>query len=162
MSNRYKQSVLKNMTLEEAKQLQFQLLDEVTKEFSNNEFFQIGDVGLHPDHHRPKMTARVEKVIANTFEVEACALVRGSGTGAIRVILSILLEAGDQCIVHSAPMYTTTKETFRIMGLKQNTVNFNNKSNLIQVLKQDKVSKVLYVQHSRQQPVDEYDLKEII
>ncbi|MED1466875.1 aminotransferase class V-fold PLP-dependent enzyme [Bacillus salipaludis] len=162
MSNKYERSVLKNMTLEQAKKLQFRLLDEVTKEFSNNEFFQIGDVGLHPDHHRPKTTARVEKVIAKTFGAEACALVRGSGTGAIRVILSILLEAGDPCIVHSAPMYTTTKETFRLMGLKQNRVNFNNKSELIQVLEQDKASKVFYVQHSRQQPTDEYDLQEII
>lgn len=162
MSLKYERSILKNMTLEEAKKLQFRLLDEVTKEFSNNEFFQIGDVGLHPDYHRPLTTARVEKVIANTFGAEACALVRGSGTGAIRAILSVLLEPGDQCIVHSAPMYTTTKETFRLMGLKQNKVNFNDNQALVTSLEADKESKVFYVQHSRQQPVDEYDLKEII
>ncbi|MFJ7727493.1 aminotransferase class V-fold PLP-dependent enzyme [Neobacillus sp. NPDC097160] len=162
MSNKYETSVLKNMTVDEAKNLQFLLMDEVTKEFTHNEFFQIGDIGLHPDYHRPKMTARVEKVIAKTFGAEACALVRGSGTGAIREILSILLEPRDQCIVHSAPMYTTTKETFRLMGLKQNRVNFNDKSDFIQVLEQDQESKVVYVQHSRQQPVDEYTLEEII
>lgn len=162
MSNKFRRSVLENISLEEAKQLQFRLMDEVTKEFKNNEFFQFGDVGLHPEHHRPLMTARVESVLARTFQAEACALVRGSGTGAIRVILSMLLEAGDQCIVHSAPMYTTTKETFRLMGLKQNNVDFNDKSALLKVLEQDKNSKVLYVQHSRQQPDDMYDLKEII
>jgi hypothetical protein len=162
MKNKYKQSVLENMTLEEAKGLQFRLLDEVTREFSNNEFFQIGDVGIHPEHHRPIMTARVEKVLAQTFKAEACALVRGSGTGAIRVILSALLEAGDQCITHTAPMYTTTKETFRLMGLKQNQVNFNDKQALLHALKQDEESKAFYVQHSRQQPGDVYDLKEVI
>jgi cystathionine beta-lyase/cystathionine gamma-synthase len=158
----YEQSVLRNMTFEEAKELQFRLMDEVTKEFTNNEFFQIGDVGLHPEHKRPLMTARVENVLAKTFQAEACALVRGSGTGAIRVILSALLEAGDQCIVHSAPMYTTTKETFRLMGLKQNAVDFNNKSALVETLEQDLTSKVFYVQHSRQQPTDVYNLKEVI
>ncbi|WP_409291863.1 aminotransferase class V-fold PLP-dependent enzyme [Peribacillus sp. SCS-37] len=162
MSLKYERSVLKNMTLDEAKNLQFRLLDEVTKEFKNNEFFHIGDVGLHPEYHRPLMTARVEKVLARTFGAEACALVRGSGTGAIRIILSMLLEAGGQCIVHSAPMYTTTKETFRLLGLKQNRVDFNDHDALVETLENDKVSKVFYVQHSRQQPDDTYDLKEII
>jgi cystathionine beta-lyase/cystathionine gamma-synthase len=162
MSNKYKQSVLKSMTLDEAKNMQFKLLDEVTKEFKDNEFFQIGDVGLHPEHNRPLMTARVENVLAKTFEVEACALVRGSGTGAIRVILSMLLEAGDQCMIHTAPMYTTTKETFRLMGLKNNPVDFNDQSALLKALEQDKSSKALYVQHSRQQPSDIYNLDEII
>ncbi|MFD0050982.1 aminotransferase class V-fold PLP-dependent enzyme [Actinomycetes bacterium NPDC127524] len=162
MGNKYEQSVLKTMTLEESKRLQFRIIDEITKEFKNNEFFHLGDVGLHPDHHRPLMTARVEHVLAKTFDAEACALVHGSGTGAIRVILSTLLEAGDQCIVHTAPMYTTTKETFRLMGLKQNQVNFNDQSAIVQALQEDKESKIFYVQHSRQQPSDVYDLKEII
>ncbi|PLR80606.1 aminotransferase class V-fold PLP-dependent enzyme [Bacillus sp. V33-4] len=158
----YEQSVLRDMTFEEAKELQFRLMDEVTREFRNNEFFHIGDVGLHPEHKRPLMTARVENVLAKTFQAEACALVRGSGTGAIRVILSALVEAGDQCIVHSAPMYTTTKETFRLMGLKQNRVDFNDQSALIETLNSDKESKVFYAQHSRQQPTDDYDLQDVI
>jgi hypothetical protein len=53
MSHKYERSVLKNMTLDEAKNLQFRLLDEVTKEFKHNDFFQIGDIGLHPEYHRP-------------------------------------------------------------------------------------------------------------
>ncbi|PLT29864.1 aminotransferase class V-fold PLP-dependent enzyme [Peribacillus deserti] len=162
INRRFAGSVLENMSLEEAKELQFRMMDEVTKEFQNNEFFQIGDVGLHPEHQRPLMTARIERVLAGTFGAEACALVRGSGTGAIRIILSTLLEPGDQCIVHSAPMYTTTKETFRLMGLKQNSVDLNDQSALLKVLEQDAYSKVVYVQHSRQQPGDMYDLKEII
>ncbi|PPA69164.1 aminotransferase class I/II-fold pyridoxal phosphate-dependent enzyme [Jeotgalibacillus proteolyticus] len=156
------QSVLKNMTFQEAKELQFRLIEEVTKEFKNNEFFQTGDVGLHPAYNRPLMTAKIESVLAKTFDSEACALVRGSGTGAIRNILSVLMEPGEQCIVHDAPMYTTTKETFRLMGLKQKRVNFNDPAALIKAHQEDKQSKVFYVQHSRQQPNDTYNLKEVI
>ncbi len=162
MVMRYEQSILQNRTLEQAQQLQFKLIDEITKEFTDNEFFQIGDVGLHPEHHRPLVTARVEKVLANTFNGEACALVRGSGTGAIRTILSVLAEPGDSCIVHTAPMYTTTKETFRLMGLKQSKVDFNDRDQLTQLLESDRVSKVFYVQHARQQPTDTYNLQDII
>lgn len=162
MSNRYKQSVLRNMNIEEAKGLQFRLLDEVTREFPDNEFFQTGDVGLHPENHRPLMTARVERVLAKTFHSEACALVRGSGTGAIRIILSTLLNPGDQCMVHTAPMYTTTKETFRLMGLKQRRVDFNDQAEMEKALAEDRESKLVYIQHSRQQPTDVYSLKELI
>ncbi|MFD9625702.1 aminotransferase class V-fold PLP-dependent enzyme [Peribacillus muralis] len=162
MSKKYEQSVLQNMSLEEAKQLQFRLIDEITKEFVNNEFFQVGDVGLHPEYKRPLTTARVEKVLANTFHSEACALVRGSGTGAIRIVLSMLLNAGDTCMVHSAPVYMTTKETFRLMGLKQNLVDFNDRKELLKALQNDKESKAFYVQHARQQLTDTYDLQEVI
>jgi cystathionine beta-lyase family protein involved in aluminum resistance len=162
MAKKYEQSVLQNMTLEEAKLLQFRLIDEITKEFSNNEFFQLGDVGLHPEYHRPLMTTRIEKVLARTFHAEACALVRGSGTGAIRTVLSMLVCPGDTCIVHDAPMYATTKETFRIMGLRKHEVNFNDKNAVLKALEQAVDAKVFYVQHARQQPVDTYDLKELI
>jgi cystathionine beta-lyase/cystathionine gamma-synthase len=162
VAKNYERSVLENMTLEEAKMLQFRLIDEITREFSNNEFFHIGDVGLHPEYNRPLMTARIERVIARTFHAEACALVRGSGTGAIRTVLSMLVHPGDACIVHTAPMYTTTKETFRLMGLKQHAVNFNEKEEIINALELDKDAKVFYVQHARQQPTDTYDLKELI
>ncbi|WP_053360917.1 aminotransferase class V-fold PLP-dependent enzyme [Bacillus sp. FJAT-27251] len=159
---KYEQSVLKNMTLDEAKALQYELLDEISQEFPNNEFFQVGDVGLHPEYKRPLTTAKVEKVLSKTFDAEACALVRGSGTGAIRVLLSMLVEPGDTLIVHTAPVYMTTKETFRMMGLNQQSVDFNDKAALIKVLKEDTASKVFYIQHARQQPTDTYNLEEII
>lgn len=162
MTRKYAASVLKNMTFEQAKGLQFRLIDEITQEFADNAFFQLGDVGLHPEHQRPSVTSRVERIIAKAFHAEACALVRGSGTGAIRVVLSMLVNAGDSCVVHSAPMYTTTKETFRLMGLQQNVVDFNDKDALLEALAQDQQSKVFYVQHSRQQPTDTYDLQQVI
>ncbi|MCM3272797.1 aminotransferase class V-fold PLP-dependent enzyme [Paenibacillus elgii] len=159
---RYEQSILQNRTLEEAKRLQFQLIDEITKEFTNNEFYQTGDVGLHPAHQRPLTTARVEKVLARCFGAEACALVRGSGTGAIRTIMSVLVEPGDSVLLHTAPMYTTTKETFRLMGLKPSQADFNDREQLVKLLEQDRASKVFYVQHARQQPTDTYRLHDVI
>ena len=159
---RYEHSVLQNRTMEQAQELQFRLIDEITKEFANNEFFQMGDVGLHPEYHRPLATARVEKVLARTFGGEECALVRGSGTGAIRNILSVLAEPGDSIIVHTAPMYTTTKETFRLMGLKQSRTNYNDLSSVKELLEEDRVSKVFYVQHARQQPSDTYSIQDLI
>lgn len=158
----YEQSVLKNRTMEQAQQLQFKLIDEITKEFTNNDFFQIGDVGLHPQYNRPLTTARVEKVLARTFGGEQCALVRGSGTGAIRGILSVLVEPGDSVIVHTAPMYTTTKETFRLMGLRQSATDFNDMNAVADLLEKDQTSKVFYIQHARQQPTDTYELQELI
>ncbi|SCB96897.1 Cys/Met metabolism PLP-dependent enzyme [Fictibacillus enclensis] len=159
---KYAESMLENRTLEEAKELQFRLVEEMTKVFHHNSFFTLGDVGLHPDHHRPQTTAKAEKVIASVFGSEACALVRGSGTGAIRLALSILAEPGDSIFVHDAPMYMTTRETFRLMGLVQKPVNYNHKEQLIKALQKHTEIKVFYVQHARQQPTDTYRIQEVI
>jgi cystathionine beta-lyase/cystathionine gamma-synthase len=162
LTQKYADSILQNLSLQEATELQFKLLDDVTKVFKHNSFFETGDVGLHPEHHRPKTTALVEQVLASTFNAEACALVRGSGTGAIRIALSMVVEPGDSVIVHTAPMYTTTKGTFRLMGLKQSPADFNDEQELEKILKTDRESKVFYIQHARQQPTDTYSLKHVI
>lgn len=162
MALKYANSVLINRTMEEAKELQFKLIDEMTKVFRNNAFFETGDVGLHPEYHRPKTTAAAERVLSNVFDSEDCALVRGSGSGAIRIALSMIAEPGDSIFVHEAPMYMTTKETFRMMGFKQEAVNFNHMDNVKNALKTKLHIKVFYIQHARQQPTDTYDLEEII
>ncbi|WP_416729909.1 aminotransferase class V-fold PLP-dependent enzyme [Fictibacillus sp. JL2B1089] len=162
MTQKYADSILPNLTIKEATELQFKLLDNVTKVFKYNSFFETGDVGLHPEHNRPKTTALVEQVLSATFNTEACALVRGSGTGAIRIALSKVVQPGDSVIVHTAPMYTTTKDTFHLMGLKQNPVNFNDEQQLRTVLEADRSSKVFYIQHARQQPTDTYSIKGVI
>ncbi|WP_059105576.1 aminotransferase class V-fold PLP-dependent enzyme [Shouchella shacheensis] len=158
---KYADSLLTNLSLEEAQQLQFTLTDAITKEFTDNQFFQVGDVGLHPDYKRPLTTAKVERVLAKVFEAEACALVRGSGTGAIRLILSELLAAGETCLVHEAPMYTTTKETFRQLGLKTESTDLND-LNVLEAAVKETTANVFYVQHARQQPGDTYDLGDVI
>ena len=39
---------LESISLEEAKQKQFQLIDEITKEFQGKEFLSAGDFGVVP------------------------------------------------------------------------------------------------------------------
>ncbi|ALA52175.1 aminotransferase class V-fold PLP-dependent enzyme [Shouchella clausii] len=158
---KYSEALLKNRSMEEAQSLQFKMVDEITKEFTDNEFYQLGDVGLHPDFGRPQTTAKAERVLAQVFDSEACALVRGSGTGAIRLILAELVAAGDTCLVHTAPMYMTTKETFRQLGLKQEAVDYNDLSAFKSAVAATE-AKLVYVQHARQAPHDTYQLGEVI
>ncbi|WP_270180201.1 aminotransferase class V-fold PLP-dependent enzyme [Alkalihalobacillus sp. CinArs1] len=154
-------SVLDQMDIEEAKRYQFKIVDRMTKEFTHNDMFQDGDRGLHPTYKRPKTTAKVERVFADVFNVEHGALVRGSGTGAIRSLLSALLGPGDEIIVHSAPIYMTTKETFRMLGLQALQVDFN-KLDAVKEIASSTKAKVFYVQHARQQPNDTYSLEAVI
>jgi len=87
--------VLTTMNIQQAKQKQFELTALIAGEFTGREFFQQGDVGVVPGPGRPLQTEKVERVLARFFRAEACALVRGAGTGAIRSALSVLLEPGD-------------------------------------------------------------------
>ena len=148
------------MSLEKATNKQFEIVDFITKEFMDNETFHDGDRGVHPIYKRPKTTAKVEKVIANIFELIKRYL-SGSGTGAIRSLLSALLESGDPMIIHTAPIYMTTKETIRMLGLRTETVDFNDIDSVKQHVSRSEAS-VFYIQHARQQPTDTYSLKEVI
>ncbi|WP_067929469.1 aminotransferase class V-fold PLP-dependent enzyme [Alicyclobacillus shizuokensis] len=149
---------LQPISLDEAKQVQFRLVEAIADVFTGTEFFQMGDVGVPPSG-RPLQTQKVEQVIAKAFGVPDCALVRGAGTGAIRLSLSALLDPGDPVIIHTAPIYPTTEETFRALGLKPLAVDFHDDEALVAVLPQ---GKVLYIQHTRQQPSDHYDLAHVI
>lgn len=155
------ESVLPQMKLADAKEFQFKIVDHITKEFTDNNMFQDGDRGVHPVYKRPKTTAKVERVMADIFGVEGAALVRGSGTGAIRSLLSALLEPGDEVIIHTAPVYMTTKETFRMLGLQPVRVNFNDLDSVKNAAATTN-AKVFYIQHARQQPNDAYALEEVI
>lgn len=154
--------VLTMMTLEQAQQKQFQLTAAIAKEFTGHEFFQQGDVGVVPGLGRPRQTEKVERALANFFQTEDCVLVRGAGTGAIRSTLSVLVAAGDTIAMHTSPIYQTTKETVRLMGLRPAFVNFNDLDRLQEALHKHDDYRLFYVQHSRQQPADDYDLATVI
>lgn len=154
--------VLTMMTMEQAQEKQFQLTAAIAEEFSGNEFFQKGDVGVVPELGRPQQTKKVERVLARLFQVEACALVRGAGTGAIRAALSVLVEPGDWIMMHSSPIYQTTKETVRMMGLRPVFVDYNDLNRLSDALRTHRACRLFYVQHSRQHPDDHYDLAAVI
>ena len=54
--------------------------------------------------NQPRITQRVEQVLADAFHAQAAALVQGAGTGAIRAGLAALLKPGQRLLVHDAPV----------------------------------------------------------
>ncbi|PLR80618.1 aminotransferase [Bacillus sp. V33-4] len=150
------------MNIDAAKKKQFELTKAIAEEFTGNEFFNQGDLGVVPGIGKPNQTKKVESVLAEFFGVQACVLIRGAGTGAIRYTLSALLDPGDKLFMHSSPMYTTTKETVRILGLNPVFVNFNDTEAVEQAIIEHKDCKVFYAQHSRQMPDDIYNLSSLI
>ncbi|WP_404454909.1 aminotransferase class V-fold PLP-dependent enzyme [Virgibacillus necropolis] len=159
---KYGDSVLPSLTIEEAQTLQFKLVDNMSKHFTGDQFLSMGDLGVAPRFKKPEQTERVECAIADFFGAENSSLVRGAGTGAIRIILSTLLSAGESMFIHTAPVYTTTKDTVRILGIQTKAVDFNNLTDVENAVADDQTCKVFYIQHARQQPTDTYDLKALI
>lgn len=159
---KYADSVLPQLSIEEAQQLQFKLVGYMSRHFTGDEFLSLGDLGVAPRFKKPAQTEKAERVLADFFDADKTALVRGAGTGAIRTILSTLMEAGESMFIHSAPVYTTTKETIRTLGIRTEVVDFNDVKAVETALKENQECKVFYIQHARQQPVDTYDIKTLI
>ena len=154
---------LHSISLEQAKQLQFKVIDAVTRNFQGEEVLSLGALGVVKGLNKPRCTVKVEKVFADTFDAPAALLVRGSGTGAIRWALTACLKPGDAILVHTSPIYTTTQVTIDAMGLKPIRADFNDLEQLKAVCAQhkDEIRGAL-VQLTRQKPEDRYDYKAVI
>lgn len=125
---------LQSLTIIEAQQKQFALVDSICRHFPGSEFLTGGDLGLTPGLNQPRVTQRVEQVLADAFHAQAAALVQGAGTGAIRAALAALLKPGQRLLVHDAPVYPTTQVIIEQMGLTLITADFNDLSALKQVV----------------------------
>lgn len=154
---------LYSRTFEEARDLQFKVVDSATRHFSGEEALGLGDLGVRPGTNRPHQTIRVEKVFADAFDAEDAVLVRGAGTGALRWSLVACVEPGQTVLVHAAPIYPTTKVTLDTMGCPTVTADFNDPASIERACSKyaGTIAGVL-VQHSRQKPDDSYDLGEVI
>ncbi|HHY1696914.1 aminotransferase class I/II-fold pyridoxal phosphate-dependent enzyme [Escherichia coli] len=152
---------LQSLTLIEAQQKQFALVDTICRHFPGSEFLTCGDLGLTPGLNQPRITQRVEQVLADAFHAQAAALVQGAGTGAIRAALAALLKSGQRLLVHDAPVYPTTRVIIEQMGLTLITADFNDLSALKQVVDEQQPDAAL-VQHTRQQPQDRYVLADVL
>ncbi|RRD96248.1 aminotransferase class V-fold PLP-dependent enzyme [Clostridiales bacterium COT073_COT-073] len=148
------------MNLEMAKEAQFRLVDEIHREFTEDEFFQMGDVGLARPHQFPTYTEKVEKVLAAYFNTESALLVRGAGTGAIRAVLNARVSSGDKILVHDAPIYPTSLDIMESMGLEPVYYDYHDAQDITKE-ELEGISFAL-VQHSRQRPEDRYDLSQVI
>ena len=152
---------LTSMTLEQAKQQQFGLIDAITRRFSGLAFLTLGDLGLSAGLNQPHTTHKVEQVIADFFHAESAILLQGAGTGALRVGLAALLKPGQRLLVHAAPIYPTTHVSIQQMGLQLDYVDFNQLDKLVDTLQRQRPDAIL-IQHTRQQPQDAYQLSEVI
>ena len=69
---------LQSLTIIEAQQKQFTLVDSICRHFPGAEFLTSGDLGLTPGLNQPRITQRVEQVLADAFHAPAAALVQGA------------------------------------------------------------------------------------
>ena len=69
---------LQSLTIIEAQQKQFALVDSICRHFPGSEFLTGGDLGLTPGLNQPRVTQRVEQVLADAFHAQAAALVQGA------------------------------------------------------------------------------------
>ncbi|MBL4934301.1 aminotransferase class V-fold PLP-dependent enzyme [Clostridium sp. YIM B02515] len=152
---------LESITLEQAKTLQFKLIDLITSEFRGKEILSLGDLGVTSGINKPTATLKAEKVLAKFFEAEEVVLVRGAGTAAIRWGLLSMIRPGQNLLVHDAPIYPTTKVTIDSMGLNLIKADFNITDNILEALKVNKVNGVL-IQYTRQKIDDSYDITKVI
>jgi hypothetical protein len=151
---------LEQLDLENAKRMQFRLVETIARHFDGDAILQAGDFGLWPDTGRPHFTARVEAVLAEFFGVEEACLVGGAGTGALRSTLMAAMKPRQRLLVHRAPLYPTTKVTVEAMGLELVPVDLNT----LNTLDEQALLGVDFalLQHSRQRFEDRYSLGEII
>ena len=154
---------LYSRTIDEARALQFKVVDAATRTFTGDELLSLGDLGVHAGTNRPLQTIRVERVFAKAFDAEDAVLVRGAGTGALRWALAAALRPGETVLAHEAPVYPTTKVTLDTMGCSIVTADFNSDAAIERVCA-ERVSDIraVLVQHSRQKPDDSYDLGHVI
>lgn len=153
---------LKSLSLEQAMQLQFKIVDCITNEFEGHEILTRGDLGVVSGLNKPVTTKKVEKVIASIFNVEAAFLVRGAGTGAIRYALYTVLKPGETILVHSAPIYNTTKTSLDMMGAITVCADFNNQNDIKDTMERHPEIKAALVQYTRQSCQDSYDMETVI
>lgn len=152
--------VLDALSLQQAANLQFELVDCIHRHFPHGSFLETGDLGLS-HNGRPRQTALVEETLADFFGAQACALVRGAGTNAIRAGLESILTPGQPVLVHDAPIYPSTQGSIESMGLKIVRADFNQLSSVQRAVKTH-CPKAAIVQHARQLLTDSYDLRQVI
>ena len=153
---------LKSISIEEAMQKQFELVDCITKQFSGTESLSRGDLGVNRENNQPLTTGKVEKVLSDFFQTEDAILVRGAGTNAIRYGLSSVIHPGEKLLVHNAPIYSTTQITINMFGLETVGTDYNHLDSIRAQIDLNQDIKAALVQYTRQKLDDSYDLEEVV
>jgi hypothetical protein len=153
-------SPFRQLTVAEGTEFQFRLVDLMHRHFDGRSILEAGDYGAPPELGRPHTTAKVEAVFADFFGSDDAALVAGAGTGALRAALMASLEAGASVVVHSPPMYSTTRVTFRAMGLRTTRVDFNDVAARRTAFADNPA--MVHLQHARSMLEDAFSPAEVI
>ena len=153
---------LQSISLKQAIENQYRMIDCITRNFKGYEVLSRGDLGVHQPENQPLTTLKAEKTIAQYFNCEASIMVRGSGTGAIRYALSSVLKANEKILIHKAPVYSTTKTSFEMLGIECVVADYNNLNNIKKVLKENTDIKAALIQYTRQAIEDSYDIEKVI
>ncbi|MCA0295743.1 MAG: aminotransferase class V-fold PLP-dependent enzyme [Actinobacteria bacterium] len=150
---------LPTTTPAEALEIQQRLVAALMRHFPDGALFR-SDVGVVPGLGRPDTTARVERALAEAFGAPAAALVQGAGTGAIRAALSAgpWRTPARRLLVHDAPDYPTTATLFVDAGAELVRADANDPTAWEAALADPGCPAWVYLQHSRQQLSDSYDL----
>lgn len=152
---------LQSITLEEAMEKQFRLVDLIGKYINGKEILDLGDLGVERTNNMPIRTRTIEKILANFFNAEDAFLVRGSGTNALRLTFFEFLKNKNTILVHDGPIYKTSEFSLNSMKVNIKKYNFNDLSTLREYIVENNI-KVVLLQHTRQKLDDKYVLKEVI
>ncbi|WP_276768434.1 aminotransferase class V-fold PLP-dependent enzyme [Dielma fastidiosa] len=152
---------LHSISLEEAKQKQFALVDEICREFEGAEFLNLGDLGVVQPGNKPTYAGKAERVLARFFHAEKAILVTGAGTGAIRWGLTAMLKPNSRVLVHKAPVYPTTLTSLNGLNATLIEADFNDLEDIRKVMQEQDVDGAI-VQYTRQKPDDSYEMQAVI
>ncbi|MDO1604947.1 aminotransferase class V-fold PLP-dependent enzyme [Lactobacillus sp. YT155] len=153
-----------SISVDEALEKQFKLVDEMTKVFKSEEILSRGDLGVVQPQNMPLTTQKTEQVIAGFFNAEDAMLVRGSGTAAIQKAIFSIERIKNKILVHDAPVYPTTATSLSMLEIESVSLDFNEIENMdFQLVKEtvDNVDSIL-IQYTRQKPDDRYDIEKVI
>lgn len=152
---------LQSISIAEAEKKQFAMVDAIMQEFEGKDVINLGDLGCVRPYNKPVTAMKAEKAIASFFHAEACELVTGAGTGAIRWGLISMVKPGSTILVHTAPVYPTTEITVQGLNLKLVRADFNDPEAIRKAMAENEIEGAI-VQHTRQVPMDSYSLEEVI
>jgi Cys/Met metabolism PLP-dependent enzyme len=153
---------LRVLDLDGAIALQHRIADAIARNWTGSELMSAGDFGygLAEDSDRPLMTSKAERAIAEVFGADDAALVWGAGTGANQALLYAVHRPGMSLLLHDAPIYKTTQVLLDALAVDQRRCGFNDLGSLSAALKER--PDVVWVQHSPQCLIDEWDIAEVI
>ena len=153
---------LESISVQQAMQKQFKIVECAMHHFEGSEFLTRGDLGVHQPENQPITTMKAEKAIAEFFGAEDCILVRGAGTGAIRYGLTSMIKAGQKMLVHDAAIYSTTVTTVEMLGLNIVKADYNDLNEIERVMNENPDIVCALVQYTRQKLDDRYDMGEVL